>query len=271
MRIENTIAIVLSSLICVIFLTMGGMVGWGIASLVCECKAFPAVDYLSADLRSGDILLFSTNLLKVTGPVDALHMLVANSPVTHVGLVFRDPRHGMLRSWEVALGGGVPALLRLTNLHTQIATYRGTVMVRRLVSSVDRSARPGKEEDVRMQRAIRVILHNDRQRTTRYRPGFYLDTYDSTRNASLMCVHPPMPMAPTTTTAPAASLLHDDKEQYLTCTDLVADTLFAMGVFKATDRSLWPRDFYTRSEALPMRNALWHYQPEVRLNAKCRN
>lgn len=223
-----------------------------------EIKRWPSSSASEFNFQNGDLLLFAPHarLGSFMHVVDTLHMLMSNCAVTHIAMVVQDPYTGMLRCWELGLFGGIPDMLRLSSLQARLVMNQGHVLVRRLRRKNFISARCMSPEPPCPKKTYRVIdqiFEEHRKRGTRYRSSFYLNTYDTRWSSVPMYLHPPLPLAP-------ESSCHE-----LMCTDVVSRMYHALGVFDRTDDSLWPGDFYSRTQRLPL-NAQWYFEPEVRVS-----
>ena len=243
------ILLVVSLLLVLTIGIVGGSMGWKLASLTQKLKTFPTEKLSTFNFHTGDLLLFSSGMQKWASSLDAVHMLITDCPITHVGMVVINPDNGLLRCWELALGGDCADLLRLTNLYARVQSYRGTVLVRKL-KKIDGERLSSK----RTYNEIRNILKDHHENPKMYRALFYLNTYDS-RTSEFLFLHPPLPIEKTKS--------HDLEKEWI-CTDLISETYLRMGVFDSVDLSLWPRDFFSNKQKIPI-TANWSFSEEIRL------
>ena len=239
------IVVPLIILVLLVFGVCGGFIGYRFACLHHEIKLLPSISMDNYDFQNGDLLLFSGAITNVNRCFDILHMLVANSPVTHVGIVVRDPKTHLLRVCELAFGGHVDSIVRLTNLPNSINSYKGTIMVRRIYP-----------RELSLQQMSVFITQTLRQDWS-YKTSFYLNSYDQ-----YFVWHPPLPLDTTEN-------YYKDKE--MICTDLVEKTYQFLNVFTKEKRnnSLWPADFY-KSTKLPLRKEYW-FGPEIKIEPSPKN
>jgi hypothetical protein len=222
------------------------MIGRKISQIQQELSQYSVENLSTYSFQTGDLLLFSSSMKKWLQAVDMTHMLLSGSPITHVGVAIQDPFTGLWRCWELGLGGGIPEMFRLTNLHARIQTYKGTVLVRRLrhdsnVLRIDRH---------HLYAHIAKVLENQKHHPKKYRgASFYMNTYDR-----FLSAHPPLPLATSIQTSSS-----------WTCTDLVNETYKAMHVFKSVDNTMWPCDFSSKRNKMPLAPG-WSFSKEIRLN-----
>jgi hypothetical protein len=249
MHISALIALVL---VIVLLLAIGGIcgsMGWKLASLTHDLRTGSSAPLSSYTFRNGDLVLFSSGVRKLAGSLDALQMLMADCPITHVGMVVENPDNGLQRCWELALDSHLPDIINLTNLRVRMQKYSGTVLVRPL-KRTNGAAEPLSSSATYT--VIREMQRAHRKCATTYRGSFYLNTYDS-RTSEFFFLHPPLPL----------DISRSGDREWI-CTDLVSETYRRLGVFHSQDSSLWPRDFYSKNEKLPL-SSEWVFSDEVRL------
>lgn len=242
---------------------MGGFLGWKLARITQELNTFPVEKLSTHEFQNGDLLLFCSSIQKWIYSVDAIHMLMSDSPVSHVGMVVQDPHTKLWRCWELALGGNIPELIRLTNLHARVQSYHGTVLVRKL-KSFTKDKDKGNGHRLQLYNFIAEILQNQKKNPKRYRASFYLNTYDR-----FISFHPPLPMdLARKEHEPSSSEGFSDSSKTMhkewICTDLVNETYKALDVFHCADYNMWPCDFYSKTEKMPLK-ANWTFSEEIRL------
>lgn len=238
------IPVIISIVLVISIGIVGGFLGWKLARTTQELSAFPVEKLSTYPFQNGDLLLFSSSIRNWVHSFDMIHMLMSDSPITHVGIAVQDPYTKLWRCWELALGGNIPELIRLTNLHARVQSYRGTVLVRKLLGAKV----PNSEK---LYNYIAKILRNQKNNPKRYRASFYLNTYDR-----FVSFHPPLPMDYRAGTLP--------KQKEWICTDLVNETYKALDVFQYADYNTWPCDFYSKTEKMPLKEG-WCFSKEIRL------
>ncbi len=270
------IPIIMSVFLIIFIGIIGGFLGWKLARITQELYTFPVEKLSTHEFRNGDLLLFCSSIRKWIYSLDAIHMLMSDSPVTHVGIVVQDPHTKLWRCWELALGGNIPELIRLTNLHARVQSFHGTILVRKLKwygGSVSARSSKEKTQGLRLQlyNHIAKILQNQKKNPKRYRASFYLNTYDR-----FISFHPPLPMDSSHIPSPsegnedsgggfsASSCLRQEQQREWICTDLVNETYKALDVFHCADYNMWPCDFYSKTEKMPLK-ANWSFSEEIRL------
>jgi hypothetical protein len=234
--------------IACVFLVIAGLLvakmAYQLSNLISELYEIPFLSLSTFPFQSGDLILFSSRRTFY----DPLHILVTDCAITHVGMVVRNPKNGLLRMWELSFSKNSPRLVRLSNLFGRIQQYQGTVLVRQLKSHSTQTVDEQKLYDI-----VRKIQEDDMLTPITYRTSFYLNTYDR-HNSEFMCFHPPLPLH---TTPPTGN------KEWI-CTDILSYTYNAIGVFDGVDYTLWPRDFYSKKEKLPVA-AGWTFSKEIRL------
>lgn len=222
-----------------IILFVGGFMGWKLSTLGHSVEKIKKVPLHDAQLRSGDLLLFSFN----AGLSSVVTMLATNCPYTHVGLVYEHPRTKHQYIFEVVLEKEFPTNLSLTNLQHRIHTYNGKVLLRSLRYSPE-CARSGGYEKIRdlMHEAVVEMIRNHHDATYRY--TFMLAV------SNRKWWHPPMPQEFSSGT--------------LACMDLVAKIYKKMGVFTHDKDDLLPQDFSSQTQNLPMSDDFW-LDEEIRI------
>lgn len=250
MSINLIIILIISIMFVLTIGIIGGSMGWKLACLNYELKTISTEKLSMFDFQNGDLLLFSAGMQSFS----SVHMLIADCPITHIGMVVVNPKNGLLRCWELSWGWDIPDMICLTNLYNTIQSYKGTVLVRKLrkkyYTSNESSDQTLSSEET--YREIRKIQQEHRENPKRYRSFFYLNTYDS-RTSEYMFMHPPLPIN---------SMNQTDREWI--CSDLISETYFRLGVFSSVDLSLWPRDFYSKKEKFPL-SYKWCFSNEIRL------
>ncbi len=221
-----------------------------------------SVDCCFYDFQSGDLLLFACeNPYSI--PTLA-QKTITKEPFTHIGMVIRDPTTGTLRCWELEKSQNQDNekkkqhFLCLSNLHSRIMNYRGTVCVRPLVHAQEfsgRQKRKGSFDEKRdnwFNSCVNRILHEECKKQHIYRSSFWIDSYDRFLNA----LHPPMPIKN-----------HHTKSRAWICTDLILETYHATGIIsdKRVGETLWPCEFSSVFSQDIELNAGWRLSPEVHL------
>lgn len=239
--------IAISFIIVVVAGLLVAKIGCHLSSLISELYEIPFLSLGTFPFQSGDLLLFSSRRKWV----DPLHILITDCAITHVAMVVRNPKNGLLRIWELSFSKNSPQLIRLGNLFGRIQKYQGTVLVRQLKNY----GVPKKTiNEKKLYDIIRAIQQDDMKHPKKYRTSFYLNTYDR-HNSEFMCLHPPLPLQKTGS---------GEKEDEWICTDMLSHTYHSLGVFDRVDYTLWPRDFYSEKDKLPMA-ANWSFGKEIRL------
>lgn len=217
-----------------------------LSHIISELYEIPYLPVSTFPFKTGDLLLFSSQRKFF----DPLHILITDCAITHVGMVVRNPNNGLLRIWELTLSKNTPHMIRLSNLRCRLQQYKGTVLVRQLQYENQNDTVCVDEE--RMYEHVKKVLREDQVHPKKYRTRFYFNTYDR-RTSEYMCLHPPLPIQKS-----------PGEDNDWICTDILSDTYHAMGIFDKVDMSLWPRDFYSEKENLPLSKG-WGFAEEVRL------
>lgn len=251
MHLVWVITLIIGMFILLATATMGGMMGWKLANITHELKLFPSESISTFDFENGDLILFSSNMAYKSSAISSvLQMIITDCPITHVGMVVQNPGNGLFRCWEMALGEDIADMIRVTNLNVRLQSYNGTVLIRRLRG-------PHKLSCEDTYKFVRKILNQQNNKRVRYRASFYLNTYDC-RTSDFLFMHPPLPIV---------TNKNDNSKNAITewiCTDLVSATYHALGVFSTIDLTLWPRDFYSKRDKLPM-CLDWEFSSEILL------
>lgn len=251
MRVGLICLIVVVVLIALLAIGYAGWSGWRLANTLNLVNRYPLVPYNAINFETGDLILFCPGISRMPfAAVDMLQMLMTNSPVTHVGMVVRDPNTNLLRCWELTWSEKFPSLIKFTNLHFRLKKYKGTVLVRRLISSPQVS-------DNQIAAARRSIydfaVQTIKTPPARYRRTFYLNSYDH----FVGFIHPVLPLDHTV-----------PLEREWICTDIIIQCLHTAGVLTTTTSHLWPCDMSSMSKkqnVSALMAAEWSYGWEVRL------
>jgi len=248
-----SILCVLNVLLFLFIAYLGGSFGWNLYSIIekpaTKCKKEKLSEY---PFENGDLLLFSgNNLHNIMSYCNIIQMLMTNTPITHVAMVVRDPRNQSLLCWELAMGEKIPNLLRLTNLHSRISSYKGHVYVRKLT---DRNNPRNILSAQSTYNFVISFLKENRKEIVSYRKFFYFNSYD--RFCTFL--HPPLPYLGNPSPM--------EKKEYI-CTDVISLTYHALKVFDKLNFDFWPRDFYSLTECLPLSRgeSNWFFETEIRL------
>jgi hypothetical protein len=208
-------------------LGVGGYLGWKISTLTHSLEQFTKVPWRSSEFESGDLLLFSAD----PNITSVLTMIMTNSPITHVGIVYEHPFSRHQYVLEVVLEKQFPETLSVSNLYHRIHNYRGTVMLRKLKSSYHSDEIRRKVHD-----AVMDILY-EYPSDLEYRFTFYLAT------SNRKWWHPPLPQ--------------EWARRGMVCMDLVAKMYEKIGAFRIAQDDLLPNDFYSPTECLPLSDHFW--------------
>lgn len=242
--LASTIALAL----IVLFATFAGIYGYRLSRYVHSVDSLavtPMSDALSGSvsLQTGDLILFSSRL---NAMACIPTMVVTKSPITHLGVVVRNPATQLLYIVEVTLEGLRMRGCGLANLEARISLYCGIILWRKLYNSSDQ--RNDSEQRQEFDQKAFELAEHCVQKNFGYRYSFLLTMWNR--------IGPPMTPMPVD--------FDDSVDQDWICTDLVAWILERLHVFLVAPVTLLPRDFHSVTQRLPM-NPDYYYGPEMRL------
>ena len=195
----------------------------------------------ASSIQTGDLILFSFRLNASLATIPT--MVVTRSPITHLGLVIRNPDTQLLYLVEVTLEGLTMRGCGIANLEARVSMYPGIVLWRKLYST---STKPSKKQELD-EKAFQLAQYCV-QRNFGYRYSFLLTMWNR--------IGPPM--------TPMAVDFDNSVEEDWICTDLVAWILEQLKIFLVAPVTLLPRDFHSITQRLPM-NPNYYYGVESRL------
>jgi hypothetical protein len=245
-----TLASTFALALIVLFATFAGIYGYRLSQYVHSVDSLvvtPMSNVLSGPLsiQTGDLILFSSRLNAIACIPT---MAVTKSPITHLGVVVRNPATQLLYIVEITLEGLRMTGCGLANLEARMSLYCGLILWRKLYHSSDQSEdSDSKLQQAFDQKAFQLAQHCV-QRNFGYRYSFLLTMWNR--------IGPPMTPMPVD--------FDDSVDQDWICTDLVAWILERLTVFLVAPVTLLPRDFHSITQRLPM-NPDYYYGPELRL------
>jgi hypothetical protein len=222
----------------VLIATFAGIYGYRLSRYVHSVGGLE-ITPLSNAIQTGDLILFSSHLNEVSSIPT---MVVTESPITHVGVVVRNPVSRLLYIVEVTLEGLRMRGCGIANLEARVSMYYGIVLWRKLHSSSDQSKQQEFDEKAFL------LAQNAVQKNFGYRYSFLLTMWNR--------FGPPM--------TPMAMDFDNSADEDWICTDLVAWILEQLKIFLVAPVTLLPRDFHSITQRLPM-NPDYYYGVESRL------